>query len=144
MEKGSLYKVFAGRFYLLDAAGRIIDHIDTNNALFLNTYGLVLMIQAATKGRCYAYYFARHDGADDCCRTIFPIGRIAEEDGKVSLKTRYYTYVWDSTSYLSSDNIETLFQHVKERGEEYIPGLTKHPGVQEYFDRDSHFDGNPT
>ena len=40
MQKDSLYKVFAGYFYMLDEAGNVTNYYKDKD-LFKNTYGLV-------------------------------------------------------------------------------------------------------
>ena len=134
MKKSSLYKVFVGRFYMLDELGKTTNKYK-RYSLFRNTAGLVFFIHAATKGRCYALYFARDDHAWNY-RTVFPTGLIIEENNCISIKTRYNTFVWDATSGPTSEQTESLFQWVKENGETYIPGLMRHEGMREYFDRD--------
>lgn len=138
MEKGSLYKVFAGNFYMLDGYGNATNNYK-DKALFRNTYGLAFFIHTATAGCGYAIYFAR-DKRDWNLRTIFPTGRIVEEANRISIKTRYNTFVWDATEKPADDRIESLYQWVQMNGEKYIAGLNKHPGVTEYLKRGHHYD----
>ena len=132
MKKDSLYKVFAGYFYMLDESGNATNYYK-DKGLFRNTYGLVFFIHAATKGRGYAFYFAR-DEREWNLRTVFPTGQLVEEDNRICIKTRYNTFVWDSTHGPTKEQIASLFQWVKENGETYIPGFTRHPGVKEYLE----------
>lgn len=137
MKKDSLYKVFAGQFSLLDENGEKANFYK-NYDLFRNTYGLAFFINAATKGRYYVLYFARNNNGWDC-RTVFPVGRLIESQDKMCIKTRYNTFVWDAIENSQKDMIESLFVWVKKNGEIYIPGLKKHAGVIEYFERSHHF-----
>lgn len=134
MKKGSLYKVFAGHFHMLDANGNVASDYK-GMTLFRNTYGLAFFIHAATKGRGYAFYFAWSEWGGHC-RTICPAGLIIEENNRISIKTRYNTFVWDAASGPTSEQAESLFQWVKENGETCIPVLMRHEGMREYFDRD--------
>ena len=136
MTKDSLYKVFAGYFGMLDERGNVTSYFK-DKALFKNTYGLVFFIHSATKGRCYAFYFARDERGWNY-RTVFPTGRVIEENNRVCIKTRYNTYVWDSTAGPTNEQVASLFQWVKEYGEMYIPGFTQHPGIKEYFECGHH------
>ena len=136
MRKDSLYKVFAGYFYMLDEGGNVTNYYKDKD-LFKNTYGLVFFIHAATKGRCYGLYFARDERGWNY-RTVFPTGLLIEEDNRICIKTRYNTYVWDSTAGPTIKQVESLFQWVKENGETYIPGFTRHPGIKEYFELGYH------
>ena len=121
---------------MLDEAGNITNNYK-DKCLFKDTYGLVFFIHAASKGRCYAVYFAR-DSHEWNARTVFPVGKIIEESNRICIKTRYNTFVWDSTSGPSKGQVASLFQWVKENGETYVPGLTRHPGIKEYFERGYH------
>ena len=111
MQKDTLYKVFTGYFYMLDEAGNITNNYK-DKCLFKDTYGLVFFIHAASKGRCYAVYFAR-DSHEWNARTVFPVGKIIEESNRICIKTRYNTFVWDSTSGPSKEQVASLFQWVK-------------------------------
>lgn len=137
MKKDSLYKVFAGRFSLLDENGEKTDYYKSYD-LFKNTYGLAFLINASTKGRCYVLYFARNNKGLDF-RTVFPVGKLIEENNKICIKTRYNTFVWDTVDDSQKVQIEAIYKWIKENGELYIPGLTTHTGVKEYFDRGQHF-----
>ena len=137
MKKDSLYKVFAGQFSLLDENGENTDFYK-NYDLFKNTYGLAFFINAATKGRCYVFYFARDNNGWNY-RTVFPIGRLIESQNKICIKTRYNTFVWNVVDESQKAQIESVYEWVKENGEVYIPGLTNHIGVKEYFERGHHF-----
>ncbi len=134
--RDALYKVFAGKFYMLDANGDPTDYYK-DMSLFKNTYGLVFLIHAASKGRCYAYYFARNDTGWNF-RTVFPVGQIIESEDEIKIKTRYNYYVWRYSEDITSAKIESLFQWVKENGDMYISGLNSTPGVKEYFQEESH------
>lgn len=107
MRKDSLYKVFAGYFYMLDEGGNVTNYYKDKD-LFKNTYGLVFFIHAATKGRCCGLYFARDERGWNY-RTVFPTGLLIEEDNRICIKTRYNTYVWDSTAGPTSKHAESLF-----------------------------------
>ncbi len=138
MQEGTLYKVFAGYFYMLDEAGNTTNNYK-DKCLFKDTYGLVFFIHAASKGRCYAVYFAR-DSHEWNVRTFFPVGKIIEENNRICIKTRYNTFVWDYTSGPTQEQITSLFQWVKKNAEMYIPGFMRYPGVKEYFEQGYHCD----
>ena len=133
MQEGTLYKVFSGYFHMLDETGNITNNYK-DKCLFKGTYGLVFFFHAASKGRCYAIYFAR-DSREWNLRTVFPTGKIIEESNRLCIKTRYNTYVWDSTSGPTEDQIASLYLWVKENAETYIPGFMRHPGIKEYFEQ---------
>lgn len=137
-EKETLYKVFAGCFYILDENGKVVEN-HKDKALFKNTYGLAFFINSATKGRGYVLYFAR-DNSGWNFRTTFPVGKIIETDNKICLKTRYNTFVWDDSNLPENKLIEELYEWVSKNGETYIPGLIKYPGIKEYFERGHHFE----
>ena len=138
MQEDTLYKVFAGYFYMLDQSGNITNNYK-DKSLFKDTYGLVFFIHAASKGRCYAVYFAR-DSHEWNVRTVFPVGKVIEESNRIFIKTRYNTFAWDSTSGPTKEQIIPLFQWIKENAEMYIPGFMHHPGVKEYFEQGYHCD----
>ena len=137
MEKKALYKVFIGRFYMLDEQGNATNYYKDKD-LFRNTYGFVFFIHAATKGRCSAIYFARDDSGRNY-RTVFPTGRIIEENSRMGIKTGYNSFVWDSASGPTSEQVESLFLWIKENGDICIPGFMRHPGVKEFFERDLYY-----
>ena len=136
MKQGMLYKVFAGYFYMLDDKGCKTDYYK-EYGLFKNTLGLVFFIHSASKGRCYAIYFAKDKNGRDY-RTTFPVGKLIDEEEKISIKTRYNTFVWEYSSDINKEQIDSLYQLVKDNGDAYIPGLSRHPGVKEYFDVGHH------
>ena len=131
----SLYKVFAGKFYMLDENGVPTDYYK-DKSIFRNTYGLVFLIHASTKDRCFAYYFARDD-SDWNFRSVFPVGRIIESENEIRIKTRYNYYVWRKSDDITSEKIESLYQWVEENGDTYIPGINRTPGIKEYFQKRS-------
>lgn len=137
MKKDSLYKVFAGNFSLLDENGEKTDYYKDYD-LFRNTYGLAFFINAATKDRCYALYFARNNTGWNF-RMVFPVGKVIESQNKMCIKTRYNTFVWDAIDNSQKDMIESLYEWVGKNGELYIPGFKNHAGVTEYFERGHHF-----
>lgn len=139
MEYYPLHKVFAGCFYMLDEKGEKTNYYKQYD-LFRNTYGLAFFINTKTKGRGYVVYFGRDEkGICWNVRTVFPAGKVIEENDRMCLKTRYNTFVWDATTNPSTDLIESLYEWVKENGTIYVPGLKDHPGVTEYFERGHHF-----
>ena len=58
MKNGSLYKVFAGCFYMLDAKGQKVNCYK-DYSMFKNTFGLAFFINSSSTGRCYVIYFAQ-------------------------------------------------------------------------------------
>ena len=133
--KNDLYKAFAGSFYMLDKNGNSTDYYK-DYSLFKNTFGIAFFIQASTKDRCWAIYFAR-DYSEWNFRTVFPVGKIIETDDEISIKTRYNYFVWRNSKEITEERIESLFQWIKENGDTYIPGLKKHPGVINVLQCDS-------
>lgn len=136
MERSTLYKVFAGYFHMLDECGNAATDYK-RYTLFKRTYGIVFFLNAATKGRCHAVYFARDDRGWNF-RTTFPTGTITEESNQIRIKTRYNSFVWDSTMGPTQEQADSLFQWIKENGETYIPGFTQYCGVKEYLERNQY------
>ena len=137
MKNGSLYKIFAGCFYMLDAKGQKVNYYK-DYCMFKNTFGLAFFINSSSTGRCYVIYFAQDNNGWNY-RTVFPVGKLIEEENRVCIKTRYNTFVWEQSEFIKSDQIESLYQWVKSNGEKYIPGLTQHSGVKEYFEVGHHY-----
>jgi len=122
---------FPGRFLMKCPDGTPAEDYK-GYSMFRNTYGYVFLLEAATKGRGWAIYFARDSKGHDF-RTTFPVGRLSISTDAVEIKTRYNTFSWDNTLLTQDDGLESLLQWIRQYGDNYIPGFRRHPGVNDFL-----------